>query len=133
MELLCPVLPVSRDHEAVAQEGTQVPVQSSIFLVPKQKTKTLIRKVNSPQTKSCCPYNPQPHPCPATTCSLVSGGICANILQILNLLPDTFPITLQHQVKGWKRPRSRPRDKVEMMSDHLLILSRGKRQQGTHK
>lgn len=44
VELLRSVLSISRNHEAVAQEGTQVPVQSSIFLAPKQKMKTSIRK-----------------------------------------------------------------------------------------
>lgn len=46
VELLRSVLSVSRNHEAVAQEGTQVPVQSSIFLAPKEKMKTSIRKRN---------------------------------------------------------------------------------------
>jgi len=62
VELLCPVLSVSRDHEAVAQEGTQVPVQSSIFLAPKHKRKTLIRKGDPPHPRACCPCSPQPHP-----------------------------------------------------------------------
>lgn len=59
VELLRALLSVSTDHQAVPQDGTQVPVQSCVFLAPKQNVKTCIRKGASPLPRARCP---QPSP-----------------------------------------------------------------------
>lgn len=107
VELLRAVLSVRRDHEAVAQEGTQVPVQSSIFLAPKQKVKALVREGDAPHPRGCCPAVP-PSSSPTAHSRVIKGKWPPILLPRLAqafLLHSSLPLTLGHRVKGWKRPK----------------------------